>query len=128
MTVTLGEMSEASYLAANYPEQVAGLLLVTPFTSLVDVAAHHYAFLPVRALLSERYDSLEALSHYRGPAAFLLAGSDEVVPTELGQQLYDSYPGPKRLWVAEGAGHNTLPLQVGAPWWSEVSSFLLSAP
>ena len=33
------------------PNQVAGLLLVTPFSSLVEVAAHHYPFLPVRLLL-----------------------------------------------------------------------------
>lgn len=73
----------ATHLAATFPEQVAGLLLVTPFSSLADVAAHHYPFLPVRALLSERYDSGEALSHYQGPVAFLLAGRDEVVPIAL---------------------------------------------
>lgn len=117
----------ASHLAANYPEQVAGLLLVTPFTSLVDVAAHHYSFLPVRALLQERYDSLEALSHYRGPVAFLLAGDDEVVPTALGQRLHDSYPGPRWLRVEPGAGHNSLPMQPQASWWAEVSNFLLGS-
>ena len=114
----------ASHLAATFPKQVAGLLLVTPFSSLVDVAAHHYPILPVRLLLSERYDSREALSHYAGPVAFLLAGRDEVVPTELGQQLYDSYNGPKWLHVETHAGHNTLPYNPGAPWWQEASTFL----
>lgn len=114
----------ACFLAGAFPEQVAGLLLVTPFTSLVDVAAHHYPFLPVRALLSERYDSREALSHYGGPVAFLLAGRDEVVTSELGRQLYDSYDGPKWLHVEAQAGHNTLPYHPGASWWSEVSNFL----
>ena len=63
----------ASYLASRFPQQIDGMLLVTPFTSLVDVAAHHYRFLPVRALLSERYDATRALRQYRGPVAFLLA-------------------------------------------------------
>ena len=117
----------ASYLAASFPQQVAGLLLVTPFSSLTDVAVHHYPFLPVRSLLSERYDSMEALSHYKGPVAFLLAGRDEVVTTELGQQLYDSYKGPKWLHVEAHAGHNTLPYDPGAPWWTEVSTFLTAA-
>lgn len=48
----------ASFLSSRFPEQVGGMLLVTPFASLPDVAAHHYRLLPVRALLSERYDSM----------------------------------------------------------------------
>lgn len=116
----------ASYLASAYPDQVAGLLLVTPFSSLTDVAAHHFPYLPVRLLLSERYDSQEALSRYRGPVAFLLAGNDEVVPRKSGQQLYDSYHGPKWLHVEELAGHNTLPYSPGTPWWDEMARFLTS--
>jgi pimeloyl-ACP methyl ester carboxylesterase len=116
----------ASFLAGTFPEQVAGLLLVTPFSSLADLAAHHYPFLPVRTLLSERYDSVEALSRYHGPVAFLLAGHDEVVPTKLSRQLYDSYTGPKWLRVEAGAGHNSLSYNPGAAWWSEVTKFLTS--
>ena len=116
----------ASYLASQFPEQVAGMLLVTPFTSLTDVASHHYRFLPVGALLSERYDAQEALSHYRGPVAFLLAGSDEIVPTPLGQTLYEGYPGPKWLRVEPGAGHNSLNFFPRADWWREATAFLTS--
>ena len=116
----------ASYLAGAFPEQVAGLLLVTPFSSLVDVAAHHYPFLPVRTLLKERYDSVEALSRYKGPVAFLLAGRDEVIPTILSRRLYESYSGPKWLRIEAGAGHNSIPYDPGAAWWGEVSKFLNS--
>ena len=114
----------ASYLAGKYPEQVAGLLLVTPFTSLADMAAKHYPILPVRALLSEDYDSVEALAVYRGPVAFLLAGRDEIVPTELGQALHDGYAGSKWLRIEPNASHNTLPYHPGADWWREVADFL----
>lgn len=114
----------ASYLAARFPEAIDGMLLVTPFTSLADVAAHHYRFLPVRALLSERYDSLELLSQYEGPVAFLLAGDDEIVPAALGRRLYDSYQGPRWLRVEPGAGHNTLSFSPAADWWREMSRFL----
>jgi pimeloyl-ACP methyl ester carboxylesterase len=117
----------ASYLAGTFPSQVAGLLLVTPFSSLVDVAAHHFRFLPVRALLSERYDSTAALSGYAGPVAFLLAGQDEVVPKALGRRLHDHYPGRKWLREIPGAGHNTLPLYPGAEWWQQASDFLLAS-
>jgi pimeloyl-ACP methyl ester carboxylesterase len=37
----------ATDLAARFPAQTAGVLLVTPFTSLADVARRHYGYLPV---------------------------------------------------------------------------------
>lgn len=116
----------ATYLASTLPKRIAGLLLVTPFTSLTDVAARHYAFLPVRALLSERYDSIKALSDYGGPVAFLIAGSDEIVPAALGHELHDSYRGPKWLHEQAGAGHNTLDFDPAAGWWREVAKFLVT--
>lgn len=118
----------ASYLAATYPQQVAGLLLITPFTSLVDVAAHHYPWLPVRSLLRDRYDSAQALSQYRGPVAFVLAERDEVVPVTLGRELHAGYEGPKLLRVEPLAGHNSMPYHRGAAWWQELSDFLLAPP
>ena len=57
-------------------------------------------------------------------AAHVLAGNDEVVPMTLGRRLYDGYSGPKRLWVQEGSGHNTLDYQPTAAWLGEVSRFL----
>ena len=116
----------ATYLASTFPEQVGGLLLVTPFTSLPDVAGQHYGLLPVRALLSERYDSQEALGHYNGPVAFLIAGSDEIVSAALGHKLHESYRGPKWLREQAGAGHNTLDFNPAAMWWREVAEFLVS--
>lgn len=115
----------ACQLAASTPKRVAGLFLVTPFTRLADVASYHYPWLPVRWLLRERYDCAEALSHYRGPVAFLLAGRDEVVPTTLGSALEQGYQGSSALLIDENAGHNSLDYQPGLSWWREVSEFLL---
>lgn len=113
----------AAALAARHPERVAGLLLITPFTSLADVGQRHYPLFPVRLMLRERYDSRAALQQYRGPAAFLLADADEVVSTESGRQLYESYRGPKRLWRQAG-GHNTLDYTPAAAWWAAAANFL----
>ena len=114
----------ATWLAGTLPTKVAGLLLVTPFTSLTDVAAGHYRWLPVRTLLSERYNSQKALSQYAGPVAFLVAGNDEIVPAELGRKLHSDYRGPKLLREQAGAGHNTLNFDPSASWWREVANFL----
>lgn len=114
----------AAGLAERHPKLIAGILLITPFTSLADVGQSRYPVFPVRWLLRERYDSLKALRNYHGPVAFMLAEKDEVVSFKLGKKLYESYSGPKRLWQ-QNAGHNTLNLAPYMPWWSEAAEFLL---
>lgn len=114
----------AAWLAGEVPDRIGGILLVTPFTSLADVAAHHYPWLPVQALLRERFEVPGPLSRFRGPVAFLLAGRDEVVPVALGRAVHDGYAGPKWLRVEPDAGHNTLDMRPEAAWWREVSALL----
>jgi pimeloyl-ACP methyl ester carboxylesterase len=115
----------ACALASREPERVRGLLLWTPFASLTDVAAHHYPFLPVRLILRDRWDNTVALQRYHGPVGVHVAEFDEVVTPAQGRKLYDSYPGPKRLWTASGAGHNTMDLDPAGAWWSEATAFVL---
>lgn len=115
----------ASHIASRHPEDVAGLFLITPFTNLADVGAHHVGRLPVALFLRDRYDNTAALRNYGGPVAFLVAGRDEIVPPLLARELHDSYDGPKKLRIQEAAGHNTLDYSPAAPWWHEVSEFLV---
>jgi pimeloyl-ACP methyl ester carboxylesterase len=115
----------ACAVASREPARVRGLLLWTPFLSLTDVAAHHYPFLPVRLILRDRWENTVALQRYHGPVGVRVAELDEVVTTEQGRKLYDAYAGPKRLWMAAGAGHNTIDLDPLGTWWSEASAFLL---
>ncbi len=115
----------ASLAAASRPEQVSGLLLVTPFDSLVSAAAHHYPFLPVGWILRDRFDSAGALQGFRGPVAILLAGQDEVVPAELGRRLHEGLPGPKMLREVASAGHNNVAPQFPPEGWREMLNFLL---
>jgi len=114
----------ATHLANRFPDRIDGLLLITPFTSFVDVGRKHYPIFPVGLLLRERYNNRKALQGYHGPVAFLIAGADEIIPPALGRRLYEAYEGPKRLWVQEGRGHNTLDYHPRASWWSEVTEFL----
>lgn len=112
----------ACWLASQRPALVAGLLLITPMTTLVDVAARLYPLLPVSLFMTERYDSLTALRSYAGPAAFVIAGRDEIVPPKQSRALYANYAGPKRLWEQPDASHNTLDFRQS--WWAPVVEFL----
>ncbi|MFU8780284.1 MAG: alpha/beta hydrolase [Kiritimatiellia bacterium] len=115
----------AAWLAGEHPDKIAGLFLMTAFNRLVDVARHHYPVMPVHLLLRDRYEAARALEHYRGPVGILLAGNDNVVPAQFGKALYESYQGPKRLWIQDNRNHNTLDYGSGEPWWQEVKTFLL---
>lgn len=97
------------------PDSIAGLILVTPFDSLVGAAAFHYPWLPVSLLMKTRFDSVKNLAAYPGPVAFLLSEQDRTTPAALGRKLYDSYPGRKRLWVDPVGDHDVSALQ-DAEW------------
>jgi len=116
----------ASQIAAGNPEAVPAVLLITPFTNVIDVGARTAPRFLVRAVLRDRYENEQALSRYDGRLAVLLAGRDNVVPTDLGRRLYDGYDGPKRLWIQEEAGHTNLDYSPNSPFWDELTRFFLS--
>ncbi|RKS05265.1 hypothetical protein DFP74_0859 [Nocardiopsis sp. Huas11] len=68
----------ATTLAAERPP--AALLLRSPFTSLADLGAHHYPFLPVRALLWDRYPVLDTIGRIDRPATVVFGPQDRIVP------------------------------------------------
>lgn len=117
--------SAAAALAAAERPKVAGLLLVTPLRSVAEVARRHYPWAPA-FLVRDRFDATSALTRYRGPAAFLVAGADEVTFADLGLALHADHPGPKRLWVQQGRGHNSVRYAPGDTLWREAVAGLLA--
>ena len=67
-------------LATERP--VGALVLRSPFTSLADVGVRAYPFLPVRALLRDRFPLLEHVRSVRAPVAVVAGEADEIVPVE----------------------------------------------
>jgi pimeloyl-ACP methyl ester carboxylesterase len=112
--------------AATHPERIAGLLLLTPFNSLANVAQHHYPLLPVRWIMRDQYRSEEWLKKYLRSVAIVLAANDTIVPAKFGQTLYDTYAGPKMLLVSDQAGHNDLLHTLRQEQWQQAMTFLLS--
>jgi pimeloyl-ACP methyl ester carboxylesterase len=113
----------AALAAAEAPGEVDGLLLVTPLASVPAVARRHYPPLP-GPFYRDPYRADLALPRYGGPAAFVVAGRDEVVFADLGRALFDAYPGRKRLWTEERATHNGLDWRPGLARWREIVEFL----
>jgi uncharacterized protein len=91
----------------------AGLVLRSPFTSLADVGRVHYPFLPIRALLRDRYPVLETVARIEVPTVVVLGTSDSIVPPEQSRAVAKAAPGLQRLVEVAGADHNDLALLNG---------------
>ena len=84
----------------------AGIVLRSPFTSLVDVAAEHYPWLPARALLRDRFPVLDHLRDSDVPVTVVLGTRDHIVPTRLSERVADHVGTLAERVVFDGAGHN----------------------
>jgi len=94
----------AARIAAERP--VGGLILDSPFTSAVDVGARHYPFFPVRLLMQDRYEVLPYVEKIRAPLLVIHGERDEIVPVDMGRQVYAAANSPKKLVTFPLAGHN----------------------
>lgn len=112
----------AAYLAGTYPDKIAGVMLISPFNTLTDVAQHHYPLLPVRWLLVDRFSSETYLRNYWGKLGVTLDDQDRVVPRKFSLRLFESYAGPKRLWEVPEGEHIQIP-EPPSEFWKEVVEF-----
>lgn len=112
----------AAHLAQRFGQRIAGMMLFVPYDNLVSVAREKMPWLPVRAILWDRFDPAAWMKNYRGPVGFMLAEKDEIIPSKFGLRLHDGYAGPKMLEIASGAGHNDVSEQ-SSEWWKKVFAF-----
>lgn len=101
----------------------AGLIVQSSFTSIPDMAARHFAFVP-KALIRTRMDSLSKIVDVRAPKLFIHSTADEIAPFELGRRLYEAAPEPKRFHTVEGAGHNDTWIVGGQGYFAAIRSFV----
>jgi predicted alpha/beta hydrolase family esterase len=116
----------AAHLAGAYPGRIAGVLLLSPFNRLTDVAQYHMPVFPVHMILVDRFPSEDDLRRYHGPVGVMVDGRDRVVPEKFGLELYHSYAGPKRLWQFSDGGHITI-TEPPEKFWGEVIQFWQTA-
>lgn len=90
----------------DYP--IKGLILQSPFTSLTDIANHHYWYLPVTSLTKDKFDSFSKTDRIKSPALIIQGTADSISPPEYGRKLFQALPYPKEIEEIEGKGHNNL--------------------
>ncbi len=89
------------------PTEARALIIESTFTSLADVATVVVdTTLPVRWLLSQKFDSLEKIDRIGMPLLVVHGTDDRYVPARFSEQLYQAARPPKELLLVEGATHN----------------------
>jgi pimeloyl-ACP methyl ester carboxylesterase len=112
----------AIQLAAGHPGEIDRLVLMSPWSSLPELAKEHYPGFMVAALLRERYDSVAAAAAVRCPTLVVHGTADTIIPLRHGQAVAAALGGHARLAPVAGAGHNDL-LGVRRTW-QELARFL----
>ncbi|HWX19387.1 MAG TPA: alpha/beta hydrolase [Candidatus Binatia bacterium] len=80
------------------------IVLLVPFDSLASVASERFFFLPVRLMLRDAWDNVEALRSYTGPVEIFGATDDAIIPIGHARALARQVPGAR--FVAIAGGHN----------------------
>ncbi len=82
-----------------------GLIIESSFTSAPDMGRKMFPFFPVRSLLKFHFDSIDKIARVQCPVLVTHSPDDDLVPYEMGKQLYDAAEPPKRF-VDLAGGHN----------------------
>ena len=107
-------------LAAARP--VAGVILASPYDSLVAVGRTHYPLLPVSILLRHRFDSAADARNVQAPLLAIVAQNDSIIPARKIEGALRRVGGAEAWVVVPGTDHNTL----SGPdvFWEHVGAFL----
>ena len=100
-------------LATEHPP--AGLVLRSPFVDLASVGSVHYPFLPVRALLRDRYQLATQIVRVHAPTTMVYGSADSVVPPEQSRAVAAAAARLHRVVEVPGADHNDPVLVDGDP-------------
>ncbi len=93
-------------LASERPP--VAMVLEAPPSSIVEVAAAHYWYLPVRLLLRDRWDSIGRIGGIRAPMLLLHGERYHIVPARFGSRLYEAAQMRKQAVFHKTAMHTDL--------------------
>ncbi|MBI6853975.1 alpha/beta hydrolase [Pseudomonas cichorii] len=109
------------------PTQARGLIIESTFTNLADVAAAiANTSLPVRWLLSQKFDSLDKIADIHMPVLIVHGTDDRYVPARFSEALFEAAQEPKNLLLVPGGTHNNS-MRLGRQAYSQAIQTLLKA-
>jgi hypothetical protein len=115
----------AAWLAAQMDEvaRPGALVLASSFTSVPELAADIYPWLPTRGLVRLRYDTRAALANVGCPVLVAHSPDDDIIPFRHGQLLYEAAGEPK-VFLQMAGGHNEGFIFMLPAWVETLKEFL----
>ena len=83
----------------------AGIILESPFTSMVDACKHYYFYLPVSFLLKDRYETVKKLKNIKVPILIMHGEKDKIVPFKMGKKVFLEANEPKHSYFPKEDDH-----------------------
>ena len=102
------------------------LILASTFTSVPDLGAELYPWLPIRLLARIRYDTLDRLPRIGCPLMVVHSRTDDVIPFAHGHRLFEAAGSTKQFLEIDG-GHNEGFVFARKEWIREMDGFLRRA-
>lgn len=103
---------------------VRAVIVEDTFTSIPDLGAELYPWLPIRLLARTRFDSLARIGRLDVPVMVVHSPDDELVPFEHGRRLFAAAREPKVMLETAG-GHNSGGFRLREAWVARVAEFVL---
>jgi len=116
--------SVASRLAAQH--QPRALIVESSFTSVPDIAAELYPWLPARLLSRFSHATRNYVRNVRCPVLVVHSRDDEIIPYHHGEQIYATANEPRTLLTLRGS-HNDAFLRDERTYTDGVRTFLTGA-
>lgn len=111
----------AAWLATRVAPRA--LVLASTFTSVPDLGAQVYPFLPVRLISRFSYDNVENVRRVKVPVLVAHSRDDDIIPYAHGKTLFEAANQPKQLLELSG-GHNDSFLFMRPEWVEQLAAFL----
>ncbi len=116
----------ASQVVKGNESSVAGVVLITPWDSLADVAGEKYPIFPVKWMLHDRFDSVAAVARYDGPLVIVGAQQDTLIPVAHAQRFASEHDRA-RLMLLPTADHDTWMGAMRPQDWQRILQWLNAA-
>lgn len=89
-------------------ERYRAVVLEAPYSSVADVAASIYWFVPVRFLLKDHYDTTAIIKDIQAPLLIVHGKQDRVIPVRFAERLFAAAVEPKQFLLVDEAHHTNL--------------------
>ena len=83
----------------------AGVILESPFTSMVNMGKKYYPFFPVSLLLKDKFESYKKINNIFVPVLIMHGKVDKIVPYDMGKKMYELANEPKFFYSQEYGDH-----------------------